>query len=250
MSPIIPVDHCVRIGVAGWNIPKEHHASLTTPGSHLERYAQKLNAVEINSSFYRPHRRQTYARWASSVPVDFRFCVKAPKVITHERRLRDCDENIARFIEEVSGLGDKLGCILVQLPPSLKYEESLVTVFFKSWRASYAGPMVCEPRHPTWFVPERDSILAGYQIGRVAADPPLDPDGLRPMGNRDITYYRLHGSPKIYYSAYSVEQISTFAELLLAASSNGEAWCIFDNTAEGFAMANALQLRKTMEGIT
>lgn len=241
----------IRIGVAGWSLPKEYRDSFESGGSHLERYAKTLNAVEINSSFYRPHRRQTYIRWASSVPSDFRFSVKMPKSLSHEHRLRDCDDDVAQFVEEISGLGEKLGCVLVQLPPSLKFEESLAQGFFKTWRASYAGPMVCEPRHPTWFGDEVESLLADYQVGRVAADPPRHPTAMTPAGHRNVTYYRLHGSPKIYYSAYSLEQVQDFADRLQKhAPADTEAWCIFDNTAEGFAVANALQLRATIETAT
>ena len=73
-------------------------------GSHLERYGAILDAVEINSSFYRPHRTATYERWAASVPEDFRFAVKVPKAITHERRLKDVGDLLDRFLSEVGGL--------------------------------------------------------------------------------------------------------------------------------------------------
>ena len=79
----------IRTGTAAWSIPKEHAAPFPVAGSHLERYGAVLNAVEINSSFYRPHRTTTYERWAASVPEDFRFAVKVPKAITHEHRLKD-----------------------------------------------------------------------------------------------------------------------------------------------------------------
>jgi uncharacterized protein YecE (DUF72 family) len=79
----------IRIGCAGWNLPSAKADAFPGPGSHLERYARVLRAVEVNSSFYRPHRRETWERWAGSVPVDFRFSVKVPRQITHFRRLRD-----------------------------------------------------------------------------------------------------------------------------------------------------------------
>src|SRR3954449_13476072 len=104
------------IGTAGWSIPKEHAAPFPPTRSHLERYGAVFNAVEINSSFYRPHRRATYERWAASVRDGFRFAVKMPKAITHERRLRDAGELLNRFLSEVAGLGPKLGPLLVQLP--------------------------------------------------------------------------------------------------------------------------------------
>src|SRR6476620_9198879 len=90
----------VYVGCAGWSIPKEHAGRFPAGGSHLERYAGRFNAVEINSSFYRPHRPETYARWAASVPESFQFAVKIPKEMTHTRRLRDVADPLARFLSE------------------------------------------------------------------------------------------------------------------------------------------------------
>src|SRR5262245_60578113 len=111
--------HPVYVGVAGWSIPKPHAAAFPKTGSHLERYARRFNAVEINSSFYRPHRPATYARWAASVPPDFQFAVKVPREITHRRRLVDVADLLDQFLDECSELGEKLGPLLVQLPPGL-----------------------------------------------------------------------------------------------------------------------------------
>ena len=107
-----------RIGVAGWSIASSAAADFDAVGSHLERDARRFNAVEINSCFHRPHRASTYARWAANVGPDFRFAVKTPKTITHQRRLRDCSDPIAAFAEQVAGVGDKRGPALVQLPPT------------------------------------------------------------------------------------------------------------------------------------
>src|SRR5207245_7038537 len=112
--PILASMNAVYVGCAGWSIPKEHAGLFPTQGSHLERYAGRLNAVEINSSFYRPHRPATYARWAGSVPADFRFAVKVPREITHRRRLADAAEPLDAFLAAAGHLGDKLGPLLVQ----------------------------------------------------------------------------------------------------------------------------------------
>ena len=106
-----------RIGTAGWSVPSLYLGKVPRGGSHLERYARHLNAVEINSSFHRPHRTATYDRWAQSTPDGFRFSVKVPKAITHEAGLVDCGALLDRFVEEVMGLGDKLSVLLIQLPP-------------------------------------------------------------------------------------------------------------------------------------
>src|ERR1700735_1146646 len=121
-SPTAISSAAMRIGCAGWNVPKQHMAVFSAAGSHLHRYARQFNAVEINSSFYRPHRRSTYERWAASVPKDFRFSAKLPRAITHHARLADPEAALDVFAAEVLGLGEKLGPLLAQLPPSLAFD--------------------------------------------------------------------------------------------------------------------------------
>jgi uncharacterized protein YecE (DUF72 family) len=237
----------VRIGTAAWSIPKEHAAPFPVAGSHLERYGAVFNAVEINSSFYRPHRTATYERWAASVPEDFRFAVKVPKAITHERRLKDVGDLLDRFLSEVSGLGPKLGPLLVQLPPSLTFQPGTADCFLSELRSRVKGGIVCEPRHVSWFMPDVEALLDGLRIARVAADPAPVSGADEPGGWRGLSYYRLHGSPRIYYSAYSPEYLVAIAEVLgRHAAGGGETWCIFDNTAAFAATANALTICSLM----
>lgn len=235
----------VRVGTAGWSIPKEVGAAFPAEGSHLERYARVFDAVEINSSFYRPHRVSTYERWAASVPDTFRFAVKVPKVITHECRLRETGEHLDRFLLEVSRLGRSLGPLLVQLPPSLPFQAGTADTFLEDLRGRVGGLIACEPRHSSWLTLEVDALLDELRIGRVAADPAAVPDASRPGGWRGLTYYRLHGSPRAYYSAYSEDDIQTaMAQLTRRAGEGSECWCIFDNTAAGAATSNALAARR------
>lgn len=233
----------IRIGTAGWSIPTFCAEEFPAAGSHLERYAARFNAVEINSSFYRPHRNQTYARWAGAVPEDFRFAMKMPKAITHELRLQDVGERLEQFLGEVSGLGNKLGPLLVQLPPSLAFEPGIAESFFALVRQMFGGNIVCEPRHASWFTPVAEALLVSSRVGRVAADPAKVPGADAPGGWSGLTYWRLHGSPRIYYSAYESDYLETVAGILAKGALGGaEAWCIFDNTASGAATGNALEL--------
>lgn len=212
-----------------------------TTGTHLERYARVLPAVEINSSFYRPHRPGTYARWRDSVPETFRFAVKVPKVITHELRLRDVQEPLERFLGEAGHLEAKLGCLLVQLPPSLRFEPGTARAFFQSLRERTDVDVVCEPRHQTWFTDEAWRTLDDARIRDVRADP-IAVDA-PPFPDAEVVYYRLHGSPKIYYSAYSQAFLEALAaEISVHEQAGRRVWCIFDNTAEGAALPNALSL--------
>jgi uncharacterized protein YecE (DUF72 family) len=233
----------IRIGSAGWSLPRAEQERFPAEGSHLERYAAVFGAAEINSSFHRPHRPATYARWAAAVPSSFRFSVKLPKTITHGLRLQQAGELLETFLIEAAGLGDKLGCLLVQLPPSLELEPAVATDFFADLRARTPVLLACEPRHPSWFTPEAGDLLKDHEVARVAADPARVPEAAEPGGWRGLAYYRLHGSPDMYRSAYSDEYLAALASRLREEAAAGrEVWCIFDNTTLGAATGNALDL--------
>ena len=238
----------IMLGRAGWSLKVEEQPHFPAGGTHLERYASVLPAVEINSSFHRPHRPATYARWAASVPAHFRFSVKMPKRITHERRLADSEAQLDAFLAECGALGEKLGCLLVQLPPKLALDAAVAERFFGALRARTATEAVCEPRHPSWFGTEGEKLLQRFRIARVAADPACVPEAANPGGWNGIVYYRLHGSPRVYYSAYDDDYLDALSDRLHADAREGRAvWCIFDNTARGEATRNMLDLRRRLE---
>src|SRR5687768_18070550 len=114
----------IRIGTAGWSIPRASAFRFQAPGTHLERYAQVLRCAEINSSVHRPHAAATYAKWRDSTPEDFRFAVKMPRTITHELKLQDARAPFVTFMDQTAALAKKRGPILVQLPPSLSFDAS------------------------------------------------------------------------------------------------------------------------------
>jgi uncharacterized protein YecE (DUF72 family) len=234
------------VGVAGWSIPSRYGSELPGEGSHLERYARRLQAVEINSSFYRHHRAQTYARWAESVPKTFRFAVKAPQVFTHEGELRAHPEVLDQFADEIDGLGKKLAVVLVQLPPKLEFEAPAARRFFKAMRERIDAKFVCEPRHRSWSSEKAERLLAELSVARVAADPPLWSGGNEPGGDRGLVYFRWHGQPQKYFSDYGRECLAMLEKQIAAAKAT-EAWAIFDNTAHGHAIGNALSLTSAVE---
>ena len=237
----------IFLGVAGWNIRREHAHRFRSDGTHLQRYASLFNAVEINSCFYRPHRFSTYERWAASVPDSFRFAVKLPKAITHAARLVAATADLERFLEETSGLGAKRGPVLVQLPPSFAFHSQVAGDFFAELRTRFQGDVVFEPRHETWFGAEADSILRQYRIARVAADPARVPAAAEPGGSPDVVYYRLHGSPRVYYSAYPADALERIAMRLHESAATGaRTWCVFDNTALGAATGDALRVKSLL----
>jgi uncharacterized protein YecE (DUF72 family) len=230
-----------RIATAGWSLPQGVRHRFAAEGSILERYARRFDAVEINSSFYRPHRRQTYERWAASTPDRFRFAVKAPRTLTHELRLATPETVVPAFLEQATGLGEKLSVILIQLPPSLAFDE-VGDAFLARWGDFWPGPTIMEPRHPSWFTAEVDGRLAQARIARVAADPAVVPAAAEPGGWRGLTYLRLHGSPVMYASAYDDAALANVARMLVARPAGTEGWCVFDNTRLGAATADALRL--------
>ena len=237
----VPWTSSCRVGCAGWNLSSAVKEHFPTVGSHLERYARVFPSVEINSSFYRPHKPITYARWRDSVPAPFLFSVKVPKATTHELRLREAEAPLERFLGEVGHLEAKLGCLLVQLPPSLRHEPEVAEPFFRALRARTGVDIVCEPRHPTWFTDEALMLLRECHVAFVRADPPAV--HAAPPPDADVVYYRLHGSPKMYYSEYSEPYLEALAAQVAEHEQAGRrVWCIFDNTAEGAAIPNALSL--------
>ena len=232
-----------HIGTAGWSIAGRHAEHFSSDGAMLERYARRFNGVEINSSFYRPHRPQTWARWASSVPDAFRFAVKVPKAITHERRLVDCGDLASAFLEQLRPLEDKLAVLLVQLPPKLAFDAATAEAFLAPLADSAPVRIACEPRHPDWFEDEADALLARLGIARVAADPAVVPAAGNPGGWRGLAYWRLHGSPAMYRSSYDDGRLHVYANSIQAElEAQREAWCMFDNTLSSSATSDALAL--------
>jgi len=203
----------------------------------MTRYASVFDGVEINSTFYRRHKTSTFSRWAESVPDSFRFAVKIPKEITHTRAMKDIAEAFDTFLEDTVPLGEKRGPLLCQLPPSLAFDADVLETAFKTMRNADDGPIVIEVRHKSWASAEALDLLKSYAIHRVLADPaPVWP---AEDFDKPPKYVRLHGKPKIYYSSYTDDEISAFSALLAP-----DSWCVFDNTASGAAIENALSMLK------
>ena len=232
----------IYLGCAGWSLSREYAGDFPAVGTHLQRYASVLNAVEINSTFYRPHRPATYVRWGEAVPEAFRFSIKVPKAITHERRLVDCGPALDEFLGQCAGLGERLGCLLVQLPPSLAFELEVAERFFGELRARFDGPVAIEPRHSSWVAAQ--SLLVEMRVAQVAADPARFGVDSEPGGWPGLVYWRLHGAPRMYFSEYPPEYLEGLVLRLKECARTGvPVWCIFDNTAAGAALGNALVLK-------
>ena len=238
----------IFVGTAGWSVPRASGHRCPGPGTHLERYARAFRCAEINSSFHRPHAAATYEKWAALTPPGFRFAIKVPRIITHDQKLRRARVPLERFLTETGGLGNKRGPLLVQLPPSLRFEARVAGRFFELLRARYGGDVVCEPRHETWFSRLAEAMLVRFTVARVAADPAPTAGGDLPGGWAGIIYHRLHGSPRKYWSKYDGARIGALAQAIRSLPRAVDVWCVFDNTASGAALENAWELNDLLGG--
>jgi len=227
------------IATAAWSIPRSVAAAFPEEGSGLARYASVFNGVEVNSTFYRRRKTSTFERWAGTTPEGFRFAVKIPREITHQHAMKSIRRPFEVFLRDISALGEKRGPLLCQLPPSLRFDLESFEAAFDTMRTLDQGPIVIEVRHKSWASEHAIALLQRYSIDRVLADPalvwPASDFRERPR------YIRLHGKPKVYYSSYSDAEISAFSKLL-----GPDSWCVFDNTASGAAIENALTMRKSL----
>jgi uncharacterized protein YecE (DUF72 family) len=235
----------VLVGTAGWSIPRATADRFPVEGTGLERYAARFPVLEINSSFHRSHRFATWERWRDSVPDGFRFSVKLSKTITHERKLVDCQDELDAFMTQAGLLADKLAILLVQLPPKLAFDAQVAEAFFEVLHGRCLAMLACEPRNASWFTDEANALLIEQRVSRVAADPAICAEAGRPGGWRGLSYWRLHGSPRMYRSSYE-DRIEAYADALRQEASERETWCIFDNTASSAAASDALALMEAV----
>jgi uncharacterized protein YecE (DUF72 family) len=177
------------------------------------------------------------------VPRAFRFSVKLPRTITHDQRLAGSTQLLEEFLASVASMGSRLGCLLVQLPPSLAFDARVARRFFTVLRRKFERGVALEPRHASWFESRPDRLMVDFKIARVAADPPRTEGGGEPGGWPGLAYFRLHGSPRVYYSSYDDRFLDALeAKLQGLRRRRIPTWCIFDNTTLGEATSNALSV--------
>ncbi|SMC09668.1 DUF72 domain-containing protein [Nitratiruptor tergarcus] len=231
------------IGTAGWSIPKVYAHLFPSEGTHLERYAKKFTITEINRTFYRLPRASTLQKWSEQTPPSFKFSAKLNRSFTHFHKLQST-QGLEEHIETLKNLGSKFFALLVQLPPSLEFNENVAKSFFEKLREIFSGYIALEARHESW--KKSDKLLKELQIARVASDPPKFVFDSEPGGYEEFAYFRLHGSPKIYYSEYTKGFLQNLADRVKALRATDKV-VIFDNTASGAAIKNALELKKLLD---
>ena len=234
----------IRIGTSGWTYP--HWQILFYPedwpkSRWLEYYVQHFDTVELNATFYRLPKPKTFQNWHSRTPSGFLWALKANKYITHTKRLNEPEEPLERFYSAASGLKQKAGPILFQLPPNLVFEEKTFQRFCRSLKPSYRHTL--EVRHPSWLGDRVYAILAQHNIAFCIADTagryPYDE-----VLTADFVYVRLHGSKKLYASDYSEEELQVWAGKIKAWGK--DTYLYFDNDFSGYAVKNARRLKQIL----
>jgi uncharacterized protein YecE (DUF72 family) len=202
----------------------------------LAYYARHFPVLELNVTFYRTPRARTFAAWRDSVPEGFRFAVKASRYLTHVRRLKDPRAPVEYLMDRVSRLGDRLGPILVQLPPNLPVElerlDETLTAFGRT------AQVAVEPRHPSWFTDELYDVLSAHRAALCLADRrgPITPT----RRTAAWFYLRLHEGRASPPSCYGRRALATWATRLRRAwPRSAEGYVLFNNDAHACAVDNA-----------
>ncbi|MEW5762995.1 MAG: DUF72 domain-containing protein [Bacillota bacterium] len=238
----------VRIGTSGYNYPhwrERFYPPDISPRRWLEYYATRFATVELNVTFYRLPRAETFAGWRRRTPAAFVFALKGSRLITHLRRLVDVDEAVASFFAAAGELQEKLGVVLWQLPPGLHADTSRLVRFCG---LLYADPVArhtrhaFEFRHQSWFAPEVYDILRAHNFALCVADAPRWPSALE--ATADFVYLRFHGGRRLYASCYTTEELAVWAGRIKEWLAAGlDVYAYFNNDIEGHAVANAGELR-------
>ncbi len=234
----------IRIGTSGWTYSHWKHVfyPLACPKSRwLEYYTEHFDTVELNATFYRLPKATTFEGWGRRTPDLFLWAVKASKYITHTKRLREPAEPLERFYSVTSALGEKLGPILFQLPPSLSFDEERFTGFCGCLSPSRRHAL--EVRHPSWISDRLFAILKAHNMAFCISDTA----GRYPFHERvtaDFIYIRLHGSKKLYASDYSEEELQTWAQKIRKWGK--DTYLYFDNDFEGYAVKNAKRMKEIL----
>ncbi len=234
----------IYIGTSGWNY--KHWNEIFYPkecpkSKWLEFYAKHYGTVELNASFYRLPKPQTFENWRKRTPDNFLWSVKANRYITHIKRIKDVREPLERFFNSVELLKEKLGPILFQLPPTLSFDEGLLSLFCQHLKGNHLYTL--EVRHPSWAQKRVIDILRDNNIALCVSDTA----GRYPYIEEDTApfiYIRLHGSKKLYASEYSEEELQAYARKIRDWSK--DTYLYFDNDYCGYAIKNAKRLKEIL----
>jgi uncharacterized protein YecE (DUF72 family) len=233
----------VRIGTSGWTYA--HWRGVFYPrglpqARWLEHYAAEFDSVELNASFYRLPAETAFSGWRCRTPDGFLFSLKAPRSITHIKRLADCAQDLGNFLSRADLLRDRRGPILFQLPPRWPCDLSRLADFLASLPAGLR--FAFEFRDESWLCDPVYSLLQARNAALVRVSAPRYPDAeARTAG---FSYLRMHGEERLYASKYSEQSLRRWAEVIADWTRAGQqVFVYFNNDARGHAVADARALR-------
>lgn len=235
------------IGTSGWSYYSFRgffYPPSLKPRDWLKFYSQYFNTVEINATFYRTPRSSTFKKWYEETPEDFVFSVKAPKIITHIKKLKEIEEPLEIFLKSLAPLKEKARVLLFQLPPSFSYEKELIENFLKQLPVKDYR-CVIEIRHKSFHQEEFTELLKKYGVCLCFSDCGERYPSWYEVQTADFLYLRLHGSPKLYVSNYEEEDLERIINLIRSFQVK-EVYVYFDNTSLGYAVKNALTLKEKL----
>ncbi len=241
-------DHgSIRIGCSGWVY--KHWRGLFYPEGlpqtrWFARYAEEFDTVEINNSFYHLPKPATFEKWRDQAPPGFCYAVKANRYLTQAKKLKDCEEPIERMMAAVDHLGDRLGPMLYQLPPSMKINLERLESFLKLIPRDVVS--VFEFREKSWYVQDTYELLDRYGAGFCVHD--MAGSKTKRVAVGPIVYVRFHGGVGKYWGRYSDKALLGWTDWLVEQAGEGRnCWCYFNNDIHGHAIEDARTL-KSMVG--
>jgi uncharacterized protein YecE (DUF72 family) len=239
----------VHVGCSGW-VYRHWKDGFYPAGLPQKRwfahYSAEFDTVEINASFYRLPRPETFDGWKEKAPDGFCYAVKVNRFITHMKKLLECSGTVDEFIDLARRLGPHLGPLLYQLPPSLKRNDERLDAFLA--RLPRDLQHVVEFRSTDWYAEEVLELLDRHRVGFVTHD--LVGLATPRWASGRTAYVRFHGTGGKYRGRYSADQIGDWARWLVEQGRNGRsAWAYFNNDIGGDAIEDAKALKAAVEDL-
>lgn len=237
----------LHIGTSGWHYQhwrRRFYPDELKTAEWLRYYSEIFNCVEVNTSFYRLLQPSVIKDWVCETPANFQFAVKASRMLTHMKKLRDCEEALDKFLSSLEGFGDKLGPLLFQLPPHWQFHQQRLEGFLEILPKGYHYSF--EFRDPSWHNEAIYSILSVNNVAFCQYD--LNGFQSPSQTTSDIVYVRLHGPENAYTGSYSTASLRAWSRRLLRWRGEGKScYLFFDNDQNAHAANNARLLRAFCE---
>jgi len=235
--------HEIHIGCSGWTY--RHWRDLFYPDKLAQKnwfahYAETFGTVELNTSFYRLPKPETFETWRDQAPPGFRYAVKAPRFITHMKKLKECAEPVQEFLGRARKLGEAIGPILYQLPPRWACNIERLEEFIALLPTDLAH--VFEFRETSWITQEVLALLDARRVSFCVHD--MTGSATPRWASGPVAYVRFHGGAGKYWGRYSDEALLSWTDWIVEQARQGrDVWCYFNNDIDAHAIHDALTLR-------